>query len=289
MTVLLQWVVAHAWIFYVACAIGAIVYIVRALGAQRERSLALFTLERETATSQIVQFWGMVLVFFAIAAAVLVSTTYLLPKLPIAGPGTPLPTSTLRAGVEVTPGARITSSPTPDLLVQTSTPTPTVVSAPPPTAPPPETIEIPTLSPTDTPEPSISGEVYVRFGDFAELIGYSLPAAEVSAAQVLPLTLYWGALEGTSPVNYTVFTHLLSEDGRLIAQHDGTPASGTRPTTTWTAGETISDPHPMTFYDAGFTGPARIAVGLYDPTNGRVPAESGSDQVILPITISVVP
>jgi len=131
--------------------------------------------------------------------------------------------------------------------------------------------------------------VRVRFSDFAELSSYSLPAAEVTTAQPLPLTLYWRGLEGASPMDYVVFTHLLAEDGHLVAQHDGAPAGGTRPVTGWAVGETIVDFHPMVFQDTAYTGLARIAVGLYDPATGRVLTQTGEDHVVLPVTIIVVP
>jgi len=288
MTILLQWLVEHAWVFYAACAIGVIVYAIRALAAQRERSLAMFTLERETATARIVQAWAMVFVFVAIGAVIFASTTFILPSLSIRLSGAPLPTPTLSAGVEPpTPGATPTPRPTLGSLVPTLTPTVTSMLVPTPLSP--EPTELPTPAPTDTPEVTLSGEVYVRFGDFAELVSYSLPSAEVTTAQPLPLTLYWRGLEGSSPTNYIVFTHLSSEDGHLIAQHDGTPANGTRPTTSWAPGETIVDPHALAFYDTAYTGPARITVGLYDPATGRVLAKTGRDHVVLPVTISIVP
>jgi hypothetical protein len=288
MTILLQWLVDHAWAFYAVCVVGAIIYVMRALAAQRERRLALFTLERETATARIIQSWAMVLVFVAIGAVIFASTAFIFPSLSTQGPGTPRPTSTLSAGVEpLTPGITPTPSPTLGSLAPTFalTATNTLV----PALSPPEPTELPTPAPTDTPEAALSGEVTVRFGNFAELVGYSLPTAEVSPAQPLALTLYWRGLAGTSTTNYLVFTHLLADDGRLIAQHDGPPAGGTRPTSSWTAGETIADPHPMAFYDTAYAGSARIAVGLYDPATGRALTETGSDSVILPLTINVVP
>jgi hypothetical protein len=288
MTILLQWLVEHAWAFYAACAIGFIIYMMRALAAQRERRLALFTLERETANARIIKAWTMAFVFVAIGAAIFASTTFILPGLSIYNPETSLPTPTLSAGVETpTPGITPTPSPTLGSLVLTSIPTAT--GAPVSTSPPPAPTEPPTLAPTDTPATAISGQVGVRFGDFAELSSYSLPAAEFATSQPLPLTLYWQALERTSAMNYIVFTHLVSEDGRLIAQHDGAPASGTRPTTNWGPSEIIADPHPMAFQDTTYVGPANIWVGLYDPGTGRALAETGSDHVILPIKISIVP
>jgi hypothetical protein len=287
MTILLQWLVEHAWIFYAACAVGVIIYLLRALAAQRERRLSLFTLERETATARIMRSWAMVLVFVAIGAAVFVSTAFVLPTLPIYSGGTPPLTPTLAAGVEPsTPAITPTPSSAPGSLESTFTPTATIETAA--ALPPPEPTEVPTPVPTDTPEAGVSGEVRVRFGDFAELVGYGLPALEVTTAQPLPLTLYWRGLEGTSATNYLVFTHLLSQDGRLIGQHDGAPAGGTRPTTGWVAGEIITDPHSMAFADAAYTGPAKIAVGLYDPATGRVLTDTGDDRVVLPVTLNVI-
>jgi hypothetical protein len=285
MTILLQWLVEHAWIFYIVCAIGVIIYAVRALAAHRERRLALFTLEQETATAQAIRSWAIVFVFVAIGALIFASTAFILPSLPEDVSETSRPTPTMSAGVELlTPAATPTPSPTLGIQEATSTTTTTV-----PTAPSTELTEPPTLAPTDTPTPApaASGEIRVRFGDFAELVSYSLPATEVTTAQPLQLTVRWRALQGTDTQSYLVFTHLLSEGGSLIAQHDGPPASGTRPTTGWVAGETIEDPHPLTFYDIAYTGSARIAVGLYDPATGRVLTETGDDYVILPTTIVI--
>ncbi len=278
MTVLLQRVVEYAWIFYVIAAVGAVVYVARALSAHRARRLALFTLERETATSQVVQAWTMVLTFVTIGAIVFFSVHFVLPTLSAYNYTGPVPTSTLDAGIQtpvVTPSYTPEPSPTPTLA-------PTVMAVP---SPPPAS---PTPLPTSTPRAETSGDVRVRFGDFAELVGYRLPSGEINTGQPLMLTLYWRKLEGISPMNYLVFTHLLTADGRLIAQHDGQPAGGTRPMDTWTAGETIEDVHPMAFYDMAYTGPAQIVIGLYDPGTGRVLTDAGQDHVVLPPTLTIV-
>jgi hypothetical protein len=288
MTILLQWLVEHAWVFYAVCAVGILIYLLRALAAQRERNLAMFTLERETATSRVIQSWAMVFVFVVIGALIFVSTAFLLPTLPIYGAGTPPPTPTLAAGVEPsTPNVALTPSPTIGLVVPTLTIPATDTPLPGSTET--EPTDVPTPLPTDTPQPGIVGEVRVRFSGSGELIGFNVPSTEFTTAQSLPLTLYWRGGEGASTANYLVFTHLYAQDGRLIAQHDGPPAGGTRPTSTWGAGETIVDPHPMAFADSGYTGPATIAVGLYDPALGRVLTETGDDSVVLPISISIVP
>lgn len=297
MTILFQRLVEYAWIFYVACGIGIIVYVVRMLTARRERDLSMFTLERETATVGIARAWMMILVFVVIGVFVFASTTFVLPNMPFYSAEVPPLTPTLVAGVEPftpTPTLTFTSTLTPTSSLTTElpvlTPGPLTTTEPVPTIPTPEVTETPAVTPTNTPEAVVtSGDTYVRFSNFAALVSYSLSAAEVTTAQPLLLTLYWQALEGASPADCMVFTHLLSEDGRLIAQHDGTPAGGTRPTTGWVAGETVIDLHAMAFQDAAYIGPARIAIGLYDSSSGRILTETGSDYVFLPITINIIP
>jgi len=295
MRILLQWLVEHAWIFYVVCAIGALIYVVRALVAQRERSLALFTLEHETATVRAVRAWATVFVFIALAILVFIGVTFALPRLPAYDPELPLPTSTPSSGLEpLTPTVTVTvtsSITIPTLPPQTATPLlPTIPPSPTPASTP---------APTETPTPTAaapgvaSGEVDVGFGDFGRLIAYQLSSTQVAAGQPIVLTLYWQGLESTSPTDYTVFTHLLSADGNLLAQHDGPPAGGNEPTSDWGAGETIEDTHQMAFNSAGqeYSGPATIVVGLYDPedVSTRVLTSEGQDQVPLPVTIDVVP
>jgi hypothetical protein len=134
----------------------------------------------------------------------------------------------------------------------------------------------------------------VRFGNpaFAELINYSVSSVEFNTAQPLELTLGWRALDGRSPANYVVFTHLRTSDGDIIAQHDGPPAGGATPLTEWSPGQTFVDVHPMAFAEGqrGYTGPATIIVGLYNPeaTQERVATSQGGDYVTL-VTVNVIP
>ena len=104
------------------------------------------------------------------------------------------------------------------------------------------------------------------------------------------LTLYWRAIsEDPLTTSYTVFTHLLSEDRRLVGQHDGIPAGGERPTMSWVPGEVIADVHEMEFTDLEYRGQALIEVGLYDShTVERVPTVEGSDHLILSSEVMVL-
>lgn len=136
--------------------------------------------------------------------------------------------------------------------------------------------------------PLISEPLAVQFGQTARLVGYDLPVEQVTAGDTVPLTLYWESLAEGDPVSYTVFAHVLAEDGRLIGQHDAPPINGTRPTTGWVVGEYLIDPHPMTFREPDYVGAASIEVGLYDPKSGtRLLTADGQDHVILPVTLAV--
>jgi len=144
--------------------------------------------------------------------------------------------------------------------------------------------------------PPIANEVHVQFGGppddpdqaIAELLGYDLAPGPYTSGQPILLTLYWRARQDAASADYTIFTHVLAEDGHLVAQHDGSPANGTRPTPGWLVDEVVVDPHDITFREP-YTGPARIEVGLYDPaTLGRVPTESGDTFVLLPTTLTIL-
>ena len=131
--------------------------------------------------------------------------------------------------------------------------------------------------------PPMQHQVEVRFGGFAELLGYDLDKTEATTDDKVRLTLYWRAInEEPLTTSYTVFTQLLSEDGRLIGQHDGIPAGGERPTMSWVPGEVIADVHDMEFSDTEYRGKAVIEVGVYESlTVERVHTEDGHDHVIL--------
>ncbi len=90
------------------------------------------------------------------------------------------------------------------------------------------------------------------------------------------VTLLWQR-RGAVTENDTVFVHVLDENGALVAQHDGVPMAGTRPTTTWQPGERLLDRHELTL-PAGWTGNGRLVVGLYhSDTLARLLTDDGQD------------
>jgi hypothetical protein len=135
--------------------------------------------------------------------------------------------------------------------------------------------------------PSTARPVEASYGGLARLVGYELPQTTVRAAEAVSITLYWQALQ-TGGADYTVFVHLLDESGRLIGQHDGEPAGGQRPVSSWVAGELIADPHSLVFRHTEYTGTATIQVGLYDPLTGRrLSLPAGGDVFPLPANLLV--
>ena len=105
-----------------------------------------------------------------------------------------------------------------------------------------------------------------RLGDVAELLGYDLAVA----GREVTVTLYWRSLTPT-PVNYTVFNHLVGPDGKGYGQHDGPPDAGRAMTAAWTPGQVVVDTHRLTIA-ANAPADLRLQVGLYDAKSGaRLP------------------
>jgi hypothetical protein len=94
------------------------------------------------------------------------------------------------------------------------------------------------------------------------------------------VTLVWQA-DRLPPESYKVFVHLVDASGRVVAQHDGLPDSGARPTETWAVGEQITDRHGL-FLLADASLPLSLRVGLYSAQTGeRLLLTDGSDAVHL--------
>jgi len=123
-------------------------------------------------------------------------------------------------------------------------------------------------------------------------ITFSDPAIKLIHAQVstttlrpgdsLPVTLYWEA--GTTTNNlYTVFVHLESLDGQVIAQLDSAPQGGGMLTVSWATGQIIADAYPLTIPANTPPGAYRIVVGMYNPLDGvhLIDESTGKGEVVL--------
>jgi hypothetical protein len=131
-----------------------------------------------------------------------------------------------------------------------------------------------------------------RFGDVALLEGYTIEASKVKPGGVLPVTLYWrsGAETGAS---YWVFLHLVDGSGRIVAQHDSSPAGGALPTDIWVPGEVVADRHEIALPPELAQGVYTLQVGLYRPdTFERLPVAAAlptSDNALSLATIPIQP
>jgi mannosyltransferase len=111
------------------------------------------------------------------------------------------------------------------------------------------------------------------------LMGYGLGAQEMEAGGALRLTLYWQALAEMDR-RYTVFTHLLDADNRVVAQMDSEPLGGTHPTTEWQLGEIVRDNYGLVIAPDTPPGEYLLEVGMYYlPTLERLPVLDTSGNV----------
>jgi 4-amino-4-deoxy-L-arabinose transferase-like glycosyltransferase len=105
------------------------------------------------------------------------------------------------------------------------------------------------------------------FEDSLALEGMQVADRTVSPGESLTLDLYWSSV---APVgeNYTVFIHLLDEDGNLVGQGDGLPVNGRYPTSVWSPGELILDTHVIPVSDEIPPGRYTLIAGLYRASDG---------------------
>jgi hypothetical protein len=108
----------------------------------------------------------------------------------------------------------------------------------------------------------------VSLGDAIQLVGYDIVDGPSSPGDIVPLSLFWQGLEPVAE-DYYVFVHLLDENGGLLAQNDSAPAGGTRPTSLWEVGETITDRRGLLLPDGLPSGEYQLRAGIYLPTTGE--------------------
>jgi len=110
--------------------------------------------------------------------------------------------------------------------------------------------------------PGIEHPMDILLGDEIRLRGYSLRPKTPYPGDFLLLTLYWEALRPI-PHSYTVFVHLLNQEGRLVAQIDSPPAGGAFPTSEWVPGEEVLDHYAIRLPPDLIPGPYQLNVGMY--------------------------
>ena len=99
--------------------------------------------------------------------------------------------------------------------------------------------------------------------------------AKVRAGDPIEVGLRWQATVRPR-ANYSVFVHLLDGSGTTVAQHDGWPAAGGRPTSGWQPGEVVDDHHALLTAVSLAPGRYQLETGLYDAAGVRLALDSGA-------------
>lgn len=126
------------------------------------------------------------------------------------------------------------------------------------------------------------------FGQQIQLNGYDLRPAANEAG--LELTLFWQALAQPT-ADWTVFVHLVDENGSLVAQGDGVPRDGNFPTQWWPTGTHIPDTHRLAGeINCDALSQYRLLLGFYNPvTAERLPVSGASGQLLPNNAVEIQP
>jgi len=102
-----------------------------------------------------------------------------------------------------------------------------------------------------------------RFADHINLIGYSHQLTQRDGGLALAITLFWQPT--ASPAgDYTIFVHLVGENGERLSQVDFRPFDGLYPTNRWQAGDVIWETRILSLPDEIPPQDYTLLVGMYD-------------------------
>ena len=119
-----------------------------------------------------------------------------------------------------------------------------------------------------------------RFAEPIVLAGYDLSATSRAPGESLELALYWRASAERIAGNYTIFTHLLAPDGRLVDGSDHIAGADNYPTSLWRSGTFIRNTFALRVPTDAPPGAYNIEVGLYY-VYGRLRLTDGTDRIVL--------
>jgi hypothetical protein len=162
MSVLLQWLSRQALLFYLACLIGVVTYIVTALTARRRLQAAQFSLEKRIVRQKVTRAWITAGLFLLLGILIFLINRFVIPEIP----AVETPTPPLEAGLtpQPTPTATLTPTMTPTLPplttpgAETGAPDQTPEAGAQPTdqpSPTPTTTPLPTAEPPLCPSPNV--------------------------------------------------------------------------------------------------------------------------------------
>jgi len=119
--------------------------------------------------------------------------------------------------------------------------------------------------------------VVATYDDLATLAPVTFRVADDGS---LHLTLEWHCHRAT-PVNYSIFVHLVNRHGQLVSQADGYALRGMFPFWLWQQGDTIRDERTLRLPLQQEKGLYQVMVGIYHLETGeRVPAHDATGQSV---------
>jgi hypothetical protein len=127
----------------------------------------------------------------------------------------------------------------------------------------------------------LPNEAVQSLGGMAAVCGFQVTPNVLRPGEPLDVVVYWETLSAT-PDLYTVFVHLIDEQGVVIAQRDTYPGLGRYPTVNWTPGQLFADTYRVWLPETAYApNTLSIRVGLYRPDAGRLLTPDGRDGVRL--------
>jgi hypothetical protein len=118
------------------------------------------------------------------------------------------------------------------------------------------------------------------FANGLQLVGARISNAAPKPGDPICLDLQWSTNKKI-PVDYTVFVHVLDQNGQIVAQSDLQPGGGYAPTSRWPIGQRIADRHGVVLPPTIAPGTYSINVGMYGPDGVRLTSIDGMNSIPL--------
>lgn len=117
-------------------------------------------------------------------------------------------------------------------------------------------------------------------GMLLDSVSLSARASTLHGGDVALVQLNWSAPQ---PIDrrYKISLQILDARGQVIAQHDGEPAGGSRPTHTWQAGEQIVDNHAVPISFGTPPNDYQLVLVIYDAETGTRVRQANGDTLLL--------
>ncbi|MFW6082711.1 MAG: glycosyltransferase family 39 protein, partial [Chloroflexota bacterium] len=121
-------------------------------------------------------------------------------------------------------------------------------------------------------------DVNVSFAGNIRLKGFSLVDDTFSPGQIIPVTLFWEAVEPVEH-SYKVTVQMLDREGELVSQIDTVPGDGLKPTTSWQPGQTVDDRYGVRVPQGTARDRHSLLVAVYRQSDGERLAVERSGRV----------